>query len=200
MAAPAETVAPTEPTNGTEAGAAVHGDELAIDSEPGYDDPTGDEASLADSSAAAWAGQPGPELADEEDLTYSGGYPAAGLSPAPTTDYVAWTDADRATAERATGDAVVTTQPDQPPYYTAPDEPAYDTGTFDTGAPETGAPETGAPETGAPETGTYDPAGGEPIGDAAQDQAADEATLAQPEPAAPPQFLRKRSSPTPPEG
>ncbi len=78
----------------------------------------------------AWVPQARAELPAQDEVTYSGGYPATGLSPAPTADYAA---------------------------------------------------------------------GDEPTGAAAPDQPAEQATVAQPERVVLPQFLRKRSSPTPPE-
>ena len=100
----------------------------------------------------AWVPQARAELPADEEVTYSGGYPATGLSPAPTTDHAV------------------------------------------------GAYDPRAHETATDGTGSYETAGGEPAGDAAQDQPAEQATLTRPEPAVLPQFLRKRSSPTPPEG
>ena len=124
-------------------------------------------------------------------MTYSGGYPTAGLSPAPTADYAAgaYASSSRDTAAHETGAHETG----------AYDTGAYDTGAYDTGAYDTGAYDTGAYDTGAYETGTHDAAEGEPTGAAARDQPAEQATLAQPEAAALPPFLRTRSSPTPPE-
>ena len=105
-------------------------------------------------------------------MTYGGGYPVTGLSPAPTIDYVVGAEAGR--ADVADDDAAVT-QPDQQAYDTAaePRQQAYD-------------------------TASAHPA--QPDDQAAQEEPADEVTLMQPERAALPQFLRKWSSPTPPEG
>ena len=145
---------------------ADQGADLAIDSEPEQDDPTSDEASLASQPAAAWVPQARAELPAQDEVAYSGGNPATGLSPAPTADYAAGA---YATSSRDTA--------------------AYDTATYD-------AP---THDTATHDAATHDAAGGEPTGAAAQDQPAEPAPPAQPEPAVLPQFLRKRSSPTPPE-
>ncbi len=195
-----EAVSTTDETRATEeASTADHvgdhgadqGADLAIDSEPEQDDPTSDEASLGSQPAGAWVPQARTELPAQDEVAYSGGYPATGLSPAPTADYAAG--------------AYATSSPDTGAHDTgAYDTAAYDTGAHDTAAYDTGAHDTAAYDTGSYDTGTYeigsyDAAGGEPTGAAAQDQPAEQATLAQPERAVLPPFLRKRSSPTPPE-
>jgi hypothetical protein len=176
VASPAQATSPADEAVAADTaeatGVADHGADLAIDTEPGQDDPTSDEAHLASQPVMAWVPPARAELSPEDEVTYSGGYPATGLSPAPTIDYVVGAEANR--GDVADHDAAVT-QPGQQAYDTAaePDQQAYDTASAHLAQPDD---------------------------QAAQQEPADEVTLTQPEPAALPQFLRKWSSPTPPEG
>jgi hypothetical protein len=170
------------------------GADLAIDTEPGLDDPTSDEGHLASQPAVARVPLARTELATGDELSYIGDYPGAGLSPAPTIDYAIGADAGEATVthpdppsyETTTGDAA------QPTDSTAtdPGQPAYQTTTAVAGQLTSEAAQVEPTDDADHDQQTYE---------AAQHEAADETGIAQPEPGALPQFLRKWSSPTPPE-
>ncbi len=103
VAGPAATAGPAVATAGPatgpgglagtaeETGRPGHGAEqradLVIDTDPGQDDPTSDEAHDAGQPGSGWVPRARDEMPADSNVAYTGGYHATWLSPAPTPDF-----------------------------------------------------------------------------------------------------------------
>jgi len=174
-AAPGLAASPAAAASASSSATADQGADLAIDTEPGHDDPTSDEAHVTGQPEIPWVPRAREETPGDGDGAYGDSYPAAGLSAAPTIDFVPEADLEDTADDLAVGqfdesDEVVGGQP----------APSGNVG-------------------GQQAQSGHEVAASQPADTATEAQSADEDTPARPYPAPLPQFRRKWSSPTPPE-
>jgi hypothetical protein len=187
-----------------------NGPDLAIDTDPGLDDPTSDEARLTDQPGTAWVPRARDEQMASTDVAYSGGYRTAGsapgpgtLSPAPTSSDLTASPASSALspAPTALSPAPAVASQDLGMLSPAPTFAGHDPNALSQG-PAVGSPGETARDAAAGNV-TSPPSGapGQPADDAADSgqAAGDDATSAAPGRPALPQLRRMWSSPTPPE-
>src|ERR1039457_2664719 len=187
-----------------------NGPDLAIDTDPGLDDPTSDEARLTDQPGTAWVPRARDEQMASTDVAYSGGYRTAGSAPGPGTHSPAPTSSDLTAspassalspAPTALSPAPAVASQDLGMLSPAPTFAGHDPNALSQG-PAVGSPGETARDAAAGNV-TSPPSGapGQPADDAADSgqAAGDDATSAAPGRPALPQLRRMWSSPTPPE-
>jgi hypothetical protein len=180
-----------------------NGPDLAIDTDPGLDDPTSDEARLTDQPGTAWVPRARDEQMASTDVAYSGGYRTAGSAPGPGTLSPAPTSSDltASPASSALSPAPAVASQDLGMLSPAPTFAGHDPNALSQG-PAVGSPGETARDAAAGNV-TSPPSGapGQPADDAAEpgQAAGDDAASAAPGRPALPQLRRMWSSPTPPE-
>ncbi len=101
LAAEPSDIADTWPGTGRADHGAEQGPDLVIDTDPGQDDPTSDEAHAASQPGTGWVRQESrDEMLAESDVAYAGGY-LPELSPAPTADFAPVADLGEAVPGKA---------------------------------------------------------------------------------------------------